>query len=71
MQLQRPYNQVQYRLLGDAGVLVYFMIDEENGDVSLKKSLMDDPNKREDYTVCCNTCYFVIASHSKLLRCKF
>ena len=42
---------MRYRLLGDAAVLVYFMIDEENGDVSLKKSLMDDPDRREDYQV--------------------
>jgi protocadherin Fat 4 len=36
-------------LLGDAGITIYFMIDSVTGDVSLKKSLMDDPNLRESY----------------------
>ena len=48
---QAPYNQVRYMLLGEAGVIQYFMVDAATGEVSLKKSLMDDLNMRERYQV--------------------
>ena len=42
---------MRYLLLGEAAITQYFMIDSESGEVSLRKSLMDDPNNRESYGV--------------------
>ena len=43
---------MRYVLLGEPAITQYFMIDTESGEVSLRKSLMDDPNNRESYGVC-------------------
>jgi hypothetical protein len=48
---KRPYNELQYDMLGEPGVILYFMIDKASGDIALKKSLMDDPDRREQYQV--------------------
>ena len=48
---KRPYNELRYTLKGDVGIIQYFMIDEKSGDISLKKSFMDDPDKRDVYDV--------------------
>ncbi len=48
---QAPYNNIRYLLLGEAAITQYFMIDSESGEVALRKSLMDDPNNRENYGV--------------------
>ena len=45
---------MRYVLLGEPAITQYFMIDAESGEVSLRKSLMDDPNNRESYGV--STC---------------
>ena len=42
---------MRYVLLGEPAITQYFMIDAESGEVSLRKSLMDDPNNRESYGV--------------------
>ncbi len=59
---QAPYNNVRYMLLGEAAITQYFMIDAESGEVSLRKSLMDDPNNRESYGVRNRTETFVVCA---------
>ena len=63
---KRPYNELRYSMQGDTGVIVYFMIDEESGDIALKKSLMDDPDRREDYNVSITITSELIIIHSYL-----
>ena len=48
---QSPYNQVKYTMLGEVGTIQYFMVETKTGQIALKKSLMDDPNKKERYEV--------------------
>ena len=51
---QSPYNELTYAIDsegGEADVLQYFMVDAESGDVALKKSVMDDPDERDNYFV--------------------
>ena len=62
MSLQGPYNQVRYSLIGESGVIQFFQIDYETGDISLKKSLLDDPNTRGNYRVCIYLFIFQIYS---------
>lgn len=46
-----PYNILSYVLLGNSNITNYFMVDAMTGEVSLKKSLMDDPFKVVTYRV--------------------
>ena len=46
-----PYNVLVYSLLGDPAITEYFMVDEDSGDIALKKSLMDDPQGQGEYNV--------------------
>ena len=64
---QTPYNRVEYTILGEEGIIQYFMIDPVSGDVALKKSLMDDPDRRESYTVSGVDPKFTRNAHS--IRC--
>ena len=52
---QRPYNDVRYSLIGASNNLQYFMLDSRTGAIALKKSLTDDPDKRESYSVSVNS----------------
>ena len=40
-----------YSIAGDPGITQYFMVDQNTGDVSLKKSLQIDPNLALVYQV--------------------
>ena len=48
---QSPYKDLRYLMMGESGIIQYFMVDELTGDVSLKKSVMEDPNGRTGYNV--------------------
>ena len=49
--MQAPYNVVQYMLAGDPTALIYFIVDSNTGYVSLKQSVVLDPNKLLSYSV--------------------
>ncbi len=40
--LQAPYNKLRYSVIGDNKAPTYFVINGENGDVKLNRSLIDD-----------------------------
>lgn len=50
---QKPHNEIEYYLVGDALAQQYFMVNAETGDVSVRKDLADDDNTR--YTVGINS----------------
>ena len=49
--LQAPHNEISYTLTGDSTALEYFMVDENTGYISLKKSVALDPQRRTQYNV--------------------
>ena len=49
--LQSPHKDVQYTMVGDTTAQEYFMVDENTGHISLKKSVVLDPERRTAYTV--------------------
>ena len=48
---KQPYNDLRYAIEADPAVVGYIMIDEVTGDVALRKSLMEDPDRRVIYDV--------------------
>ena len=49
--MQKPHNEVIFELVGDETALQYFMVDDVSGEVSLRKSLVVDPEHRTQYNV--------------------
>ena len=49
--IQSPHKDVKYTLVGDATAQEYFMVDENTGHISLKKSVVLDPDRRTTYIV--------------------
>ena len=48
---QPPNNEIYFEAVGNELGLEYFEIDEETGDVSVRKSLLTDPAKTKTYRV--------------------
>ena len=40
-----------FELVGDVTALEYFMVDDVTGEVSLRKSLVTDPERKTQYNV--------------------
>ena len=48
---QPPYNTVTFKLVGDDTAKEYFQVDAKTGQVSVKKDLVLDPEKRSTFYV--------------------
>ena len=49
--VQEPHSLVKYAMIGDSTAMEYFMVDDETGFISLKKSVVLDRDKRTEYDV--------------------
>ena len=45
LQLQAPYNEVKYYIIGDDNAATYFSIGEEDGIVRVARTLNEVPGK--------------------------
>ena len=48
---QSPHNEVMYTLTGDSTAMEYFMVNPNTGHISLKKSVVLDPERRTTYNL--------------------
>ena len=48
---QAPYNTVYYEITGSSEASQFFSIDKDDGEVRLKRSLLQDLNMAESYRV--------------------
>lgn len=49
--LQPPNNDVYYEAVGDSLAINYFDVDRTSGDISVKRSLLNDPSKQYKFIV--------------------
>ena len=48
---QAPHNVIRYFLNGDDRVQTYFSVDDVTGEISVRRSLTDDEDRPDTYTV--------------------